>query len=35
VEAAKLLDVNLHDHLIIGNGTEQWMSFAERGLLNG
>jgi DNA repair protein RadC len=33
VEAARLLDVNLHDHVVIGNGTEQWVSLAERGLL--
>jgi DNA repair protein RadC len=32
-EAAKLLDLRLHDHLIIGNGTEQWMSLAHRGLI--
>ena len=28
-----LLDVNLHDHIIIGNGTEAWVSLAERGLI--
>ena len=33
VEAAKLLDMRLHDHLIVGNGTEAWASLAERGLL--
>jgi len=32
-EAAKLLDVRVHDHVIIGNGTETWVSLAERGLL--
>jgi DNA repair protein RadC len=30
-DAARLLDLNLHDHLIIGNGTEAWVSLAERG----
>ena len=32
-DAARLLDVNLHDHIIIGNGTEAWVSLAERGLI--
>jgi len=32
-EAAQLLDVRLHDHVIIGNGTERWVSLAERGQL--
>ena len=32
-EGAKLLDLRLHDHLIIGNGTERWVSLAERGSL--
>ena len=31
-DAARLVDVNLHDHIIIGNGTEAWVSLAERGL---
>jgi DNA repair protein RadC len=31
-EAAKLLDIRLHDHLIIGNGSEAWRSLAEAGL---
>src|SRR3990172_6623615 len=30
-EGARLLDLRLHDHLIIGNGTEQWVSLAQRG----
>ena len=30
-DAATLLDLKLHDHLIIGNGTEAWVSLAERG----
>jgi DNA repair protein RadC len=33
VEAGKLLDLPVHDHLIVGNGTDNWVSFAERGLL--
>ena len=32
-EAAKLLDLRLHDHLIVGNGSEQWVSLAQRGLM--
>ena len=32
-DAAGLVDVNLHDHIIIGNGTEAWVSLAERGLI--
>ena len=32
-DAAKLVDLNLHDHIIIGNGTEAWVSLAERGLI--
>jgi len=30
-DGARLLDLQLHDHLIIGNGTEQWVSLAQRG----
>ena len=30
-ECAKLLDVHLLDHLIVGNGTGQWRSLRERG----
>ena len=33
VDAGKLLDVPVHDHVIVGNGTDAWVSFAERGLL--
>jgi DNA repair protein RadC len=33
VEAGKLLDVPIHDHVIVGNGTDGYVSFAERGLL--
>ena len=32
-DGAQLLDLRLHDHIIIGNGTEQWVSLAERGVL--
>ena len=30
-DGAQLLDVRLHDHFIIGNGTRRWVSFARRG----
>ena len=33
VDAATLLDLRLHDHVIIGNGTGAWVSMAERGLI--
>ena len=32
-DAGKLLDVPVHDHVIVGNGTDAWVSLAERGLL--
>lgn len=32
-DAARLLDLRVHDHIIIGNGTEAWASLAERGQL--
>jgi DNA repair protein RadC len=32
-DGARLLDLRLHDHIIIGNGTEQWVSLAQRGEL--
>ena len=32
-EAGRLLDVPVHDHLIVGSGTTAYVSFAERGLL--
>ena len=32
-EGARLLGIRLHDHVIIGNGTGQWVSLAQRGLL--
>lgn len=30
-EAAKFLDLRLHDHVILGGGTGQWVSLAQRG----
>jgi DNA repair protein RadC len=33
VEGAKLLGLKLHDHVIIGNGTLNWVSLAQKGLL--
>ncbi len=33
VDAAALLDLRVHDHVIIGNGTGAWVSLAERGQL--
>jgi len=33
VDAGKLLDIPVHDHVIVGNGTGIWVSFAKRGLL--
>jgi DNA repair protein RadC len=33
VEGARLIDLRLHDHIIIGNGTERWVSLAQRGAL--
>jgi len=32
-DAAAMLDLNLHDHIIVGNGTASWVSMAERGLI--
>ena len=32
-EGARLLGIRLHDHVIIGNGTGQWVSLAQQGLL--
>ena len=32
-EGARLVDLRLHDHVIIANGTGQWISLAERGLI--
>ncbi len=33
VDAGKLLDIAVHDHLIIGNGTDAYVSLAQRGTL--
>jgi DNA repair protein RadC len=30
-DGARLLDLRLHDHLIVGNGTFHWVSLAQRG----
>jgi DNA repair protein RadC len=31
VEAGKLLDIRVHDHVIIGNGSDEYVSLAQRG----
>jgi DNA repair protein RadC len=31
VEAGKLLDITVHDHIIIGNGSDEYVSLAQRG----
>jgi DNA repair protein RadC len=33
VECSKLFDVTIHDHVVVGNGSERYISMAERGLL--
>ncbi len=33
VDGAKLLDLKIHDHVVIGNGTEQFTSLSERGAM--
>ena len=33
VDAARLVDLKLHDHVIIGNGSGRWVSMSERGLI--
>ncbi len=30
-DGAQLLDLRLHDHVIVGNGTDRWASLAQRG----
>jgi DNA repair protein RadC len=35
VEAGKLLDITVHDHVVIGNASEAFVSLAERGQLVG
>jgi DNA repair protein RadC len=32
-DAAKLLGLNIHDHVVIGNGTSAYASFSEQGLI--
>jgi len=32
-EAARLVDLSLHDHIIVGNGTWTWISMAQQGVL--
>ena len=32
-EGARLLGLRVHDHVIIGNGSGQWVSLAQRGLI--
>jgi DNA repair protein RadC len=32
-DAGKLLDIAVHDHIIIGNGTDAYVSLAQRGAL--
>ena len=33
VDAAQLVDLKIHDHVIIGNGAGAWVSLATRGLM--
>jgi DNA repair protein RadC len=33
VDAGKLLDIRVHDHVIIGNGTDAYVSLAQRGVI--
>ncbi len=33
VEAAQLMDLRIHDHVVIGSGSDAWLSFASRGLM--
>ena len=32
-DAARIVDIRLHDHVIIANGTGRWLSFTIRGLI--
>ena len=34
VEAGKLLELRIHDHIIVGSGSGRWVSLAERGLVS-
>jgi len=33
VDAARILDLQIHDHIVIGNGSDAWVSLAQRGLI--
>ena len=33
VDAGKLLNIPVHDHLVVGSGTWRWVSLAQRGAL--
>jgi DNA repair protein RadC len=33
VDATQLLDLRIHDHIIVGNGTNRWVSLAQRAQL--
>jgi DNA repair protein RadC len=33
VEATQLMDLRIHDHVVIGNGSGAWLSFASRVLM--
>jgi DNA repair protein RadC len=33
VDAGSLLDIRIHDHIVIGNGTGAWVSLAQKGLI--
>jgi DNA repair protein RadC len=33
-DGARLLDIRLHDHIIVGNGSGRWASLAQRGELS-
>lgn len=32
-EAARLLELTIHDHVVIGNGTGRWVSLAQQGII--
>ena len=33
MDAGVLMDLRVHDHVIIGNGSGAWLSFSARGLI--
>jgi DNA repair protein RadC len=33
VEGARVLGLRIHDHVIVGNGSREWVSLASRGLV--